>query len=573
MGHDVARVRWPFGLHVGALAVVLVIGLLVVHPGNLQQADEGAAVAQAARLAAGDGWGFEHPFPTVDPEGRAFSFELSSRIAGTDRHVVFEKHAVYPVLLAVAYDLGGVPGTLAVSMLGTLVAAVGAALVARRLDPSLDRVTLWSVGVGSPLLFDGYQAIAHTLGAAGVAIAVASVLARDRSLVVRAVGAAVSVAGAVLMRNEAVLLAGALGVGVAVRSWRAHRWVDALLVPVVWGAGATAALVDRVLSARLIGSTEVTAFRTPVGGSFFADRVDAFRRSVLAVADTDGLASSVGWGAVGCLAVGAILLRNPPHRGATLVLAGGVLVVARAVIAPHETVPGLLAAFPVLVLGTGLVDRARLRDPEVACLATTAVGFALAVAATQYANAGGGGWGGRYFAIGLPVFAPLAWDAVRRAVVATPAAGPTRRRVSAGLVLATAGLGAHALVAMRIQHDWTARLTAQVVVSASDDRPGDGDDRPVILTTSGALARLSWAEVDGGRWLTVAPDDLPRYAARLQAAGVRTVTFASASPRAELATLSPYYLPVGDPVAPQVTVPWRGPRGFGLFVVELRAVD
>ena len=82
------------------------------------------------------------------------------------------KHPLYPVLLAAADRLGGVTGMVLLSLAGTVAAAGLAAVLARRLDPALVRPDLWMVGLASPLLFDGFLVIAHTLGAALAAAAV-----------------------------------------------------------------------------------------------------------------------------------------------------------------------------------------------------------------------------------------------------------------------------------------------------------------------------------------------------------------------------------------------------------------
>jgi hypothetical protein len=191
------------------------------------------------------------------------------------------------------------------------------------------------------------------------------------------------------------------------------------------------------------------------------------------------------------------------------------------------------------------------------------------VLATQYANGGGGGWGGRYFAVALPVLVPLALVSIARRTSSIP--GAALRRLGAGLLLAHLVLGVHAVASLRVSHEWTAQLIDHVVTSAGDDVPGDGDARPVVLTTSAPLARLAWEHVGDERWLTVDPGDVARYGGRLREAGVTTITLASADPQADLAALGPGWTAQGRPQVTVVQNLWRGDMAFGLYVVEVRA--
>jgi sulfopropanediol 3-dehydrogenase len=65
----------------------------------------------------------------------------------------------------------------------------------------------------------------------------------------------------------------------------------------------------------------------------------------------------------------------------------------------------LLLAFPLVLIGV-VATRRRGLDTTTRLYATAFGLFALAVLATQYAGGGFGEWGGRYFAIGLPLLIP-----------------------------------------------------------------------------------------------------------------------------------------------------------------------
>ena len=275
-----ARRAWgrPLLLHVAALAVVLLALVPVVGPGASFSADEGAAIIQARSLSEGGGWVVEHPLPAADPEGVYYPLELSER--GPDGTAPFAKHPLYALLLAGADRVAGVTGMVVLSVLGTVLAAGLAALLAGRLDPSLARPAVWAVGLGTPLLFDGYLVIAHTLGAACAAGAVlAAAVAFERRRPVLALAVAPWVAAAVLFRTEAVFV----GLGLAVAAGVAGlRRQDRLVALVGGGASLVAAAGASLAEAAWIrsilgGPTEGTGtivVRQATG--FLEGRIDAF---------------------------------------------------------------------------------------------------------------------------------------------------------------------------------------------------------------------------------------------------------------------------------------------------------
>ena len=168
---------------------------------------------QAASLETGGGWIVEHPLPEVDPDGAWYP--VGQRRAG--------RATASPPCQAPAVPRSWPPVPPArwaggdgrcSPCAGTLAAAGLAAALARRIDPSLARPALWVVGLASPLLFDGFLVMAHTLGAALAAAAVlAAVVAIQDRRPAMALLVAPAVAGAVLLRNEALLFAIALAAG------------------------------------------------------------------------------------------------------------------------------------------------------------------------------------------------------------------------------------------------------------------------------------------------------------------------------------------------------------------------
>ncbi len=264
----VARV-WAASLwaHAVALAVVLLSLVPVIGTGVSFSADEGAAIVQAHQLAKGDGWVVDHPLPQVDPTGKAYPLELSFR--GNEGTAPFVKHPLYALLLAGADRVGGEVAMVLLSLAGTVAAAALGAALARHLRPGLSRPSLWVVGLATPLLFDGYLVIAHTLGAAAAAGAVllALRLAEGRGpRLITAAGAAGCVALAALLRNEAVFWGLGLGLALAPIAWQRRSRVLGITAAAVVGAAAVAHLgevawYDHILGGRPTpsGPTATTA--------------------------------------------------------------------------------------------------------------------------------------------------------------------------------------------------------------------------------------------------------------------------------------------------------------------------
>lgn len=512
----------PLWAHVAALGVVLIALIPVIGTAASFSADEGAAIIQAHSLAKGDGWIVEPPVPGID---RSYPLELSEE--GAKGVAPFAKHPLYAVLLAAADRLGGITAMVFLSVLGTLTAAAVAAALAKRLDPTLAKLTLWVVGLASPLLFDGYLVIAHTMGAAAVAGAVlVALVALERRSLVLAAATAPLIALAVLLRTEATLLAVALAaaMGLVVLSQLGTRrrtparpsvTGSALVVAVSAFAGAVGARVlEKAWATAIVGQPIASATRPRAGdatSSFIGDRLHAFsvtwlRPSYYGPRTFDAALLVM----LASIALGVFIVRRRPADEAGIKLAATLAVasaLAGLILSPHNLVPGLLIAFPIGFAGLLAIDRATLQTSAARILFGTFALFALAVLATQYASGGTAEWGGRYFAIGLPLLVPVALLALKKHA--------THRAATAGLIGCTVVMTVMGIASIRSTHQFTDRLMTAV------DRAGG----EVQVATSGAIPRLAWATFDRQRWLLVAPDDLADVMARLGRQGVHTVTF------------------------------------------------
>lgn len=510
--------RLPLAVHALVLAVVLAAGIALVGGGGGFLPDEGAAILQARTLEETGSWTVPHPLPEVDPEGEAFPIRHAT--PGDEGWAPLAKHPTYAALLSV--QPLGVTGMVLVSVAGTVAAAVVAALLARRIDPRLDVATLWVVGVASPLFFDSYLVLAHTLGAALVAATVLLVVrAHERSAPPLALLAALPMVGAVLLRNEALLLAGALGLVAAVLAWRERSPALGLAAAVLPLAALVAWWADPRLTAVVVpgaGAEQVTAGAAHAG--FLGARVQALLITAVLPGYRFDLAALLLLVGTVALVLGALRAR----RGdGAVVLWWGVAAacyVLRLALEPGA-VPGLLVAFPLLTVGLVVLSRPALATTAARLAFGTSAVFAAAVAATQYAKGGTGEWGARYVAICLPLVVPVVLGSLllARRRLAERAPGSVRP-ATAALGIVTAATVLLAGLALRANDAATSSLTDAVVDQAAEAAPPDDGGRPVVVTTVAAVPRWAWDRFDEARWLLVDEDDLGTTFDRLGEHGV-----------------------------------------------------
>jgi hypothetical protein len=406
------RDRRVLALHCAALLVLLLCLIPVIDNGHGAVPDEGVYLAQAENLANGS-WSRVRPAADVDPEGQ-FTAVTDEGVQG-DRVVAYFKHPLYPVVITPAFAVAGVAGTMVVSVLGTWLAAVSAALIARRLRPGFAIWTLWLVGVGSPLLFGAYLTIAHSLAAA---LAGWAFLGLTRAVEgrrwVHLSYALPCVAVIVALRTEGLVFAAALGgatMALALLRRSAHRDLAAAGAGAgVLAAAGAALVVDRWWAAE-IGDT--STFATP------ASRLSAETTDPLS-----GLWASLlrpfngGWENVQfwlpltvlSLVLASVALRVIPKRPllAFGFLAAGTVASLGLWVSDTGLVTGFVAAFPVLVVGLVWLGRADLRVPTIARSLLTSGLFGAAVTIAMYGIGGATEWGGRFYYLVIPLLAPLA---------------------------------------------------------------------------------------------------------------------------------------------------------------------
>ncbi len=498
----------PIAAHLAALCLVLVAGAAFVGTYASLSADEGAAIVQARQLAEHHSWIREHPYPTLDPQGRNYPYHLSAR--GEDGFAPFAKHPLYALVLSGLWRLGGINALVGLSIAGTLGAACIAGRFARRLDPRYERFAVWGLGLGSPLVFDSYLVIAHTVGAALAGGLLLLVTRRSsRHFGVSLLGAAALSAILVFMRTEGVLFAAVIALVVLVGGRGSQRWLGVA----VGVAGVAARFVERAWALSIVGPpvtlrlTAEEAAReraSALGGGGIRGRIDGALLTLFRP-DYGGVRVNVLLGVALVGFVAAIVIGRSNRRlGVALAIVAAACTVLRLALAPPNLVPGLFVAAPIVWTGiwAGLVafeQRTFRPDPRVVLVLG---GFVLAVVATQYAYGGGVEWGGRFFALAVPLAMPLA--------VAAMATQPVLVRIA--VVVAALAISSMGIVEIRRSHVRTEALFANLRVP----------DGAVPVAVSGALPRLDWRRYDERNWL-LELNDVAALIDRLQRRGARRV--------------------------------------------------
>lgn len=516
-------------LSAAALLVALAVSALLAGPRTAVSSDEGAGIHQAVLLQRG-GWLLEPTLPELDPDLVQQPFLRAD--AGERGRAPYAKHPAYPVLLEKAIGLWWPHGLLVPGIVGAWVAAVAAALLAGGLRPAARLPTLWLVGLGSPLAVDGRMVLAHA-PAAGVAAVAA--LAAGVGLAPEALGrlgvrrwaptaatltAGLAAAATVALRSEGVLLVGGLVVGAVLAG---APWRRSAAVAAAMAAGALGARTAEVAVIRsIVGSADAAPPLPASSGGFLGGRAEAFQRSWLDVGHAARPAAALLGLGVAALVLAVVAGRGRVRPVAVAGLAGLAVAGTLSWLLAGDVglVPGLLPATPWLVAGVASLRPAALRPGLPRFLAGGSAVAAAAILATQYSSGGGVEWGGRFYAVVLPVAAPVAVAALWPGSPGwwrTPAAV-----VPLAAVIVTVLVSVGGVVAVRSRHEATAALGREVAAAARaapPGRAGDPDQRSVVVGPQRLWPQLLWPRLDEHRWVTAEREHLPCTFSGLRAAG------------------------------------------------------
>ena len=517
-GATLVRRAWdlPLWAHAAALTVVLVALLPLMNPTSSFTSDEGAYALQVDSLRSGT-WEYDYKAAPLDPDGSYFPIILGD---GTpDRYYPYVKHPVFSLLLVGTTNaFGQAFGLHLPGLLGVVAAAVAAWLLAAELQPRLSRPAFWLVATG-PALISGYVVWAHAPSAAAAGFAVlGAVLIARRGVAVGPVAlTVVAVVVGVLLRSEGLLFAGALAVGlvaVRLRPARALRAFAAgalIALPAFIAAKAEDAWIADIIGGAFSGQAVRGA---GVGsGSFVEDRASGAWHELFQAHFVDSSAGPlVLLALVVAVGLGYVALRRWADRSRLLLAAGvggaAVLLALRFAAHPHEAVTGLVAAWPLAILGL-LFVRWRGSGSTTGLLGITTALFTAAVVATQYAEGGGLEWGGRFLSPVLVPIAVLATAGLARALDSIPADGDRRYATAllAGMAAVTAIFALATAGSLRARED--------AIVAALERHPAT-----VTVTTRPAYPRIAWRADDRLTWMLTDDARLLTLLEYLRLAGV-----------------------------------------------------
>jgi hypothetical protein len=542
--------RAPLWMHCAGLAVVLLVVLPLTKPGVAYTSDEGASIVQARLLEDTGSWLQHDTLARFDPAAKARPFPHGD--VGTKGRAPYVRHPLYPLVLAAVDEVAGTAGLYLLGVAGTVLAALAAGFLMRRVRPGLEPLALWVVGVASPLFFDSFIVLAHTVAAAAVAFAVlCAVRAWDEGRSRRGwdvVGVALLTALASALRTEAAFLAGGVAAGAALAAWRSPA-VRARALAV--GAATIVAVafvrvLEHLVAVHVLGGAVSSGEPGQSSGPILSGRWHGFLATWL----TPGYRRSGGGeaalvAAVLLVAIAVVFARRGGSdsicRG--LLVAAGLLYLLRLVVGPVESVPGLVMAFPIGWAGAWLVGRRDVTGAGGILLLVAAV-VAAGVLATEYSIGGGVEWGGRYFAIAIPIAVP--------ALVAAQARVQSvdiRQALVAFGVVASVSLCVIAVQSLRHTHAATRLLLAGVGNGATQAGPPGGglDSRPVVVSTERLLPQIAWDRYNRYQWGAPETAELAPFVHRLAEGGVQRFVLVSADPQRQLAEIAGDYVEVGRP--------------------------
>jgi hypothetical protein len=517
---------WGRGLPVHLVAYgLLLLALLAVGPVSSSfTSDEGAYLLQVELLDDGR-WDLEYPLADADPDGTFFPIINSD--LGDREWFPYVKHPLYVWMLDASIGAFGLDvGSHVWSVVGALGAAAVAWYLARTFDERVARPAFWLAALG-PLLANAQMVWAHALSAAvgGVAALVVVWIVGDRRLTAGRVAllAAAGVFGT-LLRTEgfpwiAALVAALLVVAVRRRQL---RWLPGLGVVAVTSAAAF--WLQRTWRLSIVGDTvsSVPDSGSDSIGGWIGERVSAGVAIFVKGAELQPVASQLIVLLLACVVLGGLSWRSgrKPSQAHVLITVALVLYALRLLLFDADPIIGLFAAWPLVLLALVVARRTMFDAAGRVLLVATAL-FVAVVILSQWGEAGGVQWGGRYLSPALPVVAALSALALQRGLRPTaPEPGRTVARrfpvpLLAGLLLVPA-------LAAAVVPEQLRTLHADLVVDAT------ASGAEVIITSQGALPRFAWDTTDEIDWYLLPSDEsLADLLGRLETIGVDEVSTVS----------------------------------------------
>jgi hypothetical protein len=525
--------------HAACYALLLAVVTAVIPLDASFGADDGAYGGQVFALLEGD-WALARPLLLVDQANEGW-FNTAITPGGPTPYTA---NPAYALLLRGTVELvhdTSAPrsagsfalGLQLVPVIGALLSACVAWLLAARWSATAAPVAFWLLGLG-PVLVNSTTFWAHTLSTAlGGAALLAVVALAERPGIRRSnsrsksagakrlalrLGFAASLVAAAAVRTEAIMWTVAVSM-VAVLVDRSRAM--AATVVAGGGAGLVAWVANRswgrsLRAGRLPIETSIDVLsgesswlesRVPAAWQLLMTSLDGGQPQLLALAAV----TMAGWAAVklrGCDDGTGLVAAN------VVLVAAALTYLARMAIAPGEVITGAVAAWPLLAvllvatirspaaaLPPGSGPAGQRPDHSILLLAPSGL-LLLQVVLTQYSGSGGLQWGGRYLSM---CFAPLAAAAAIRGEALFQA----HRRPMLALLVVPAAAGIVASYQLHSRH--------RSVVEAVTAQPSE-----VVVTEIPALPRIGWTALPTAFYVAD-PASVEPLLVQLAGAGVPSV--------------------------------------------------
>jgi hypothetical protein len=510
----------PLWAHALLLAALLAAAAPFVELGRSFTIDEGAYGVQVRALDRGN-WNYQYVGQAVDPGGSWLP--LYHPASDGERWFAYVKQPAYPTAMLGATKLvGESAGPYLLGILGALGVAVAAWLLAGEVSATARRTAFW-LAAASPVAINAFALWAHAPTAALAGFAAWAGLRLGREPEARWVALLLAcLAGGALLRAEGALFAVALALGLLTAGLSRCRRSLRVGIPAacVIVAG-LATVVNARWRSSIVGiSFPLESFRGEDGSPFsnadgsFTDwaegRLEGAWNSLLQGSVDRRRETVVVAGALVLTVFAARVLRRRRvgwRRDAAVALSGAVVLYAlRFGAVGTDPIPGMLAAWPLALLGLGLLTRSNLRSAAPLFVATTAFGFA--VLATQYRFGGGREWGGRFFFPFLVPLAVLASLGLRQVLGSEEAP----RRALAGFAVVLALLPTlTGLRMLRVSRQQTGAIVEEVTAGGP----------ALVVTHVQTLPPFAWRTYPEVGWMAVQPGQFTEAASRLEQRGVQ----------------------------------------------------
>ncbi len=463
--------------------------------------DEGLYALQAKTLVNEHRWIPPDQAHWIDPSGK--SNPVIRDAAGSKGTAFYMRHPLFPVVLALFVYAFDNKGLLLPSILGALLSAsaVGRFLAPRSKD--IQKTGFWLTLCATPLFIYSGLILGHTLAAGLAAWAFVFLVDwKNRRSIRSFIGFCIFATLALTIRTEsAVVIAAYVGAlffeALRNRAQRVNNFVLAVTSAVLY---VVVQVIERQVQSSVLGqhgsSEQVTR------GHGLTQQLKAASKTLIEpTVHTRGLSAAL-LVAIAVLAIGAILLKDRRFRVFTASIVFATLSYLALFSSKPTFIRGMIATMPVLWFGIWLSRRREKTSTESLALISLLIFIAL-MAATQYPDGGVVGWGGRFFVVGLPLFAFVATSALCLEWRSIP--HKSRVVLAVGSTLMTISVTTFGVQALHYYHQKYAqsvsalsKASRQVEKLSTDSYSGA---RPVVAINDGLIIPIYWTEFSKYGWV------------------------------------------------------------------------